>query len=135
LQGRIEKNRALLVHIRSSLNAYRPGSGHATGQEGMSKRDQVLEAISSIKKDQFTGEDIVTETTRLFPDVQIDRALVSSILWKTISSGKAKTFRQIYKGVGRKPSLYEKISGGVRVRSRQVTDSPDLLPHNIEHGD
>lgn len=127
LQARIERNRTLLSNIRSSLNTYRPNSGNAAANDG-TKADKILEAISSLTKSPFTGDDVLVEINRLFPDARIERKAVSSIMWKMLSRGRAKNFRQASKGKGRQPSFYEKVSAKVRVRT--LTESNDLLPKN-----
>lgn len=116
LQARIDKNRALLSHVRSSLNAYRP-AGEGRAEADGTKGEKILQAIASLTKTPFSGDDVLTEIKRLFPDARIDRTAVSSLLWKMLDRG-AKDFRQIVKGKGRKPSLYEKVNDGVRIRTR-----------------
>jgi hypothetical protein len=114
LDTRIEKNKATFDHIKSSLNAYRPQTNDGT------LKGKIITAIDSVPKSPFTGDDVLEQIDKLFPGSGIDRAKVSSIMWRIQTHKEAKNFRQLSKGQGRTPARYEKISGGVRVRTRHV---------------
>jgi hypothetical protein len=72
----------------------------------------VLSAIDTLKRPQFTGNDVFTQIEQQFPDSGVTRAHVSSLLWKLSSSPKHRvdSFRKVSVSKGGKiESKYEKI--------------------------
>jgi hypothetical protein len=120
LRQRINKNQAFLNFADASLNGYQPSTPAPSTiprrpkgrpRQSGTKREAALKAIRGLNKDVFTGDDVLAEIKRRFPEIYLTRAQVSSLMWKlsTTKYGN-KTFRQITPWIGGKtPAKYEKI--------------------------
>jgi hypothetical protein len=125
LRQRINKNQAFLNFADASLNGYQEGGPPQSAPEPVTtprrakgrprqtgtKREAALKAIRSLNKDIFTGDDVLEEIKRRFPEIYLTRAQVSSLMWKLSTTKYGHdTFRQITPWIGGKtPAKYEKI--------------------------
>jgi len=123
-QTRLEKNKALRDHIKSSLLAYKVADGKGDGE-------RILEVISGLPSKPFQARDVMKEHNRLFPETPITMRQVGVHLYRMLSRGRG-TFRQTTKGVGGKTALYEKVEAPqVRTRTRTgENQSNELIPSN-----
>lgn len=139
---RIKAAKSALNILRSSMGLYSPnGENQPAPQKpplkrrrpkkiGERKIDFVMAAISSITAPEFTPNDILEALRRLYPEADITRAGLSSLMWKLskLPEGQ-KLFKQTvpWSG-GQSPARYAKIEEGVRTRTRAPLQvlQPDL---------
>jgi hypothetical protein len=122
-ETRIEKNKALLAHVRSSLGAYKDGPGQTD-------REYVLAAIEKLPIGAFTVDDVLREAKQ-FPEAVLTTRTVGTHLYRMLSRNNTNAFRQVSKGGGRNPATYEKLPPPIRNRTRAADEqSSELIPTN-----
>src|SRR5438270_13676407 len=63
--ARLEKNKALLAHVKNSLLAYKV-------KDGMQDGERITKVIDDLPAGLFLAQDVVKEVNRRFPDSEID---------------------------------------------------------------